>query len=63
VDLTTVRQDAIGLAAAAVQRLVGRLDGPDGLVETVDVVREPTLVVRGSTGAPGATACGNGPRK
>lgn len=54
VDLTTVRQDAEGLAAAAVQRLVGRLDDPGGPAETVDVVREPTLVVRGSTSAPGS---------
>lgn len=63
VDLTTVRQDAMGLAAAAVQRLVGRLDDPDGLGDTVDVVREPTLVVRGSTSAPGSAACGNGSSK
>ncbi len=53
VDLTTVRQDAMGLAAAAVRRLVGRLDDLDGACGVVDVVRDPTLVVRGSTGAPG----------
>lgn len=63
VDLSTVRQDAMGLATAAVQRLAGRLDAPDGLADTVDVVREPTLVVRSSTGAPGGAACGNGSSK
>lgn len=63
VDLTTVRQDAMGLAAAAVRRLVGRLDGPDGPCGVVDVVREPALVVRGSTGAPQGSACGNGSSK
>lgn len=51
VDLTTVRQDAIGLAGAAVQRLIGRLDRSPGCTDTVDLVREPTLVVRGSTRA------------
>lgn len=63
VDLTTVRQDALGLAASAVQRLAGRLDDPDGPCGTVDVVREPALVVRGSTGAPRVSACGNGSSK
>lgn len=52
VDLSTVRQDAIGLAATAVRRLVARLDDPSGHVDTVDIVCEPTLVVRGSTSAP-----------
>lgn len=52
VDLTTVRQDAMGLATAAVQRLIARLDDPHGLIDTVDVVCEPTLVVRGSTSSP-----------
>lgn len=51
VDLTTVRQDAIGLAGAAVQRLIGRLDRSAGCTDAVDLVREPTLVVRGSTRA------------
>ncbi len=51
VDLTTVRQDAIGLAGAAVQRLIGRLDQSAACADTVDLVREPTLVVRGSTRA------------
>lgn len=53
VDLTTVRQDAMGLAAAAVGRLVGRLDDATAPAGVVDVVRDPTLVVRGSTGVPG----------
>lgn len=52
VDLTTVRQDAAGLAGAAVGRLVERLDGDGATSDVVDVVCEPTLVVRGSVGAP-----------
>ncbi|WP_102142409.1 LacI family DNA-binding transcriptional regulator [Mycobacterium hubeiense] len=52
IDLTTVRQDSAGLARAAVQRLVARLD--DAAVDggPVDVALEPTLIVRGSTGEP-----------
>ena len=43
---------ATGLAAAAVGRLVARLDGDDAGGATADIVREPTLVVRGSTAPP-----------
>jgi len=52
IDLTTVRQDSARLAKAAVERLVARLD--DGSVDgaTVDITREPTLIVRGSTAPP-----------
>ena len=52
IDLTTIRQDSAGLARAAVQRLVTRLDdgGADGAA--VDITREPTLIVRGSTAPP-----------
>ncbi|UXA11775.1 LacI family transcriptional regulator [Mycobacterium sp. SMC-8] len=52
IQLTTIRQDSGGLATAAMQRLVARLDGQvdDGAV--ADLVREPTLVVRASTAAP-----------
>ena len=52
IDLTTIRQDSAGLARAAVERLVARLD--DGSVDgaTVDITREPTLIVRGSTAPP-----------
>jgi DNA-binding LacI/PurR family transcriptional regulator len=52
IDLTTVRQDTAALAWAAVERLVARLD--DGSVDgaTVDITREPTLIVRGSTAPP-----------
>lgn len=51
IDLTTVRQDSAGLAGMAVHRLVARLD--DGVpAEPVDITREPTLVVRGSTAPP-----------
>jgi DNA-binding LacI/PurR family transcriptional regulator len=60
IDLTTIRQDSAGLAAAAVARLVGRLDGDAADAGAVDLVREPALVVRGSTSAPDALSCGNG---
>ena len=52
IDLTTIRQDSAGLARAAVQRLVARLD--DGCVDggAVDITRDPTLVVRGSSARP-----------
>jgi DNA-binding LacI/PurR family transcriptional regulator len=52
IDLTTIRQDSAGLARAAVQRLVTRLDDDSVDGGTVDVTREPTLVVRGSTAPP-----------
>jgi DNA-binding LacI/PurR family transcriptional regulator len=54
IDLTTVRQDSAGLARAAVLRLVTRLDDASVDGGTVDVTREPTLVVRGSTVPPTA---------
>lgn len=52
IQLTTIGQDGGGLARAAVERLVARLEGmlDDGAV--ADLVREPTLVVRASTAAP-----------
>lgn len=50
IALTTLRQDSAGLAAAAMERLVGRLDGTGGSAAgAVDIVRVPTLVVRSST--------------
>ncbi|MDG4667749.1 LacI family DNA-binding transcriptional regulator [Mycobacterium sp. 236(2023)] len=50
IQLTTIRQDSAGLAEAAVKRLTARLDGGGSADESaVDIVREPTLVVRGST--------------
>lgn len=54
VSLSTLRQDAAGLAAAAVQRLVARLEGAvDGVgAGAVDLVREPTLVPRQTTAPP-----------
>lgn len=52
VDLSTVRQDSAGLAQAAVERLVARLDDSPKVADVVDTVREPTLVVRGTTCAP-----------
>ncbi len=52
IDLTTIRQNSAGLARAAVQRLVTRLDdGPlDGRI--LDMTLKPTLIVRGSTSPP-----------
>ena len=54
IDLTTIRQDSAGLARAAVQRLVARLDEVSVDGSAVDIVREPTLIVRGSTAPPRA---------
>jgi DNA-binding LacI/PurR family transcriptional regulator len=52
IDLTTIRQDSAGLARAAVQRLVTRLDDVSVDGGAVDITREPTLIVRGSTAPP-----------
>jgi DNA-binding LacI/PurR family transcriptional regulator len=52
IDLTTIRQDSVGLSAAALERLVARLDDAAAAVDPVDIVREPTLIVRGSTATP-----------
>lgn len=52
VDLTTIRQDAASLAEAAVGRAVARLDEQSAAPGVVDIVRDPTLVVRGSTVSP-----------
>jgi DNA-binding LacI/PurR family transcriptional regulator len=54
IDLTTIRQDSAGLARAAVQRLVARLDEVSVDGGAVDIAREPTLIVRGSTAPPHA---------
>ncbi len=54
IDLTTIRQDSVGLARAAVQRLVARLDDASVDGGAVDITREPTLIVRGSTAPPTA---------
>jgi DNA-binding LacI/PurR family transcriptional regulator len=51
VQLTTIRQDSAGLASAAVERLISRLDGTVADGSVIDIVREPTLVVRGTTAA------------
>ncbi|WP_432544087.1 LacI family DNA-binding transcriptional regulator [Kineococcus sp. SYSU DK002] len=65
VRLTSVSQDPAEQARCAVRLAVGRLDGPGDEGETggggaVDVVLEPRLVVRGTTGGPGAgLACQN----
>lgn len=52
IELTTIRQDSAGLASAAVERLVSRLDGVISDGAAIDIVREPTLVVRATTAAP-----------
>ncbi len=49
IDLTTIRQDSAGLAWAAAERLVARLDDASAAASAEDIVRNPTLVVRGST--------------
>ena len=51
IQLSTIRQDAAALADAAVSRLVSRLDGDGAGSAPTDIVRTPTLVVRGSTAA------------
>ncbi|MDQ1200874.1 DNA-binding LacI/PurR family transcriptional regulator [Rhodococcus sp. SORGH_AS303] len=48
IDLTTVRQDAEGLAATAVRFAIARLE--DESLAPAELVVEPSLVVRGSTG-------------
>ena len=54
INLSTLRQDAAGLSASAVQRLVGRLEGPAGGRDerAVDLVREPKLIPRQTTAPP-----------
>lgn len=49
IDLSTIRQDSAGLAAAAVGRLVARLEDAPANGNVVDIVCEPTLVPRSST--------------
>jgi len=49
IDLTTIRQDSAGLAWAAAERLAARLDDASAAASAEDIVRNPTLVVRGST--------------
>lgn len=50
IDLTTIHQDAHDMALNAVELAVNMLvDGPTG---ASDVVLEPTLIVRGTTGPP-----------
>lgn len=53
VDLTTVRQDGALMAQAAVAAALSRINGRRDPVETII---EPTLIVRGTTAAPRATA-------
>ena len=54
IDLTTVHQDAAGLAKHAVRLAVGMMEDENGDLHD-DVVLEPKLVVRGTTGAPRAS--------
>ena len=48
IDLTSVRQDAADVAGLAIQAVAERLD--DGRTTERDIVLQPTLIVRGSTG-------------
>lgn len=50
IDLTTVRQDVSRMAELAVRTAIERLDHPDR--EQRDLVLDPTLVVRATTGPP-----------
>jgi DNA-binding LacI/PurR family transcriptional regulator len=50
VDLTTIRQDADRMAEHAVQLVVGRLD--NAALPPQEIVLDPKLVVRGTTGLP-----------
>jgi len=50
IDLTTIRQDATQMAEHAVQAIVERLD--QGRTDAREIVLDPTLVVRGTTGPP-----------
>ncbi|MDF2823303.1 MAG: LacI family transcriptional regulator [Mycobacterium sp.] len=56
IDLTTVHQDASTLAQRAVQSAVSMLEQTN--TDGIDHVSEPTLVVRGTTGAPRPTTPG-----
>lgn len=55
IDLTTVHQDASGIAKHAVRLAVQMMEDESGELHD-DVVLEPTLVVRGTTGRPRARA-------
>lgn len=59
IQLTTIRQDSARLAEAAVERVVARLEGSVDAPDFADIVREPTLIVRGSTAAPAEATSGN----
>ncbi|HEY5853448.1 MAG TPA: LacI family DNA-binding transcriptional regulator [Aldersonia sp.] len=50
IDLTTVRQDADGLARYAVEYAIRRLEDADA--EPAEKILDPTLIVRGSTARP-----------
>jgi DNA-binding LacI/PurR family transcriptional regulator len=52
IDLTTVHQDSAGIARHSVQLAVEMLE--KGRTGSADVVLEPKLVIRGTTGAPRA---------
>jgi DNA-binding LacI/PurR family transcriptional regulator len=54
VNLTTVRQDAAAMAEQAVQAVIERLD--QGRTEARDIVLDPSLVLRTTTGPPRTAA-------
>lgn len=59
VNLTTVHQNATLMAEQAVQAIIERLD--HGRTEVRDVVLEPSLVIRATTGPPRTAAPGRRP--
>lgn len=56
IDLTTVHQDAPGMARHAVRLAIEMMEAGDADPRRRDVVLEPKVVVRGTTGNPRATA-------
>ena len=56
INLTTVRQDAALMAEQAVQAVIERLD--HGRTEARDIVLDPSLVIRGTTGPPRSGSAG-----
>jgi DNA-binding LacI/PurR family transcriptional regulator len=50
INLTTIHQDATLMAEQAVQAVIERLD--EGRTKARDIVLDPSLMVRGTTGPP-----------
>jgi DNA-binding LacI/PurR family transcriptional regulator len=58
IDLTTIRQDVTRMAESAVDAIVERLE--HGRTVAREIVLEPSLIVRGTTGPPGLFATTTG---